>query len=757
MPSNTAALTRGIPLRACAALIGALACAGAQSSILTLDAYSVPAPSAQKSEALDSGEARERHALAAQAAYRIALDASEAVAAARAHPQRNQVGVHLSAVHHIDGDDLEWFASYDEGGARIATIAIESPGALRLRLHLRASLPEGTRIHGYDASAAHARWTLQGDDLEKLRSPWWLPPTLGEIGHVEIEVPSEEATRDVVLRTTKVSHTFTAMPLASAPQPQGGRVAQRDDNAMFSEATPKQTDPGRFTPDWPDPLSPVTPCNRNARCSTDPKIAKLIDSAIYITGQGEEYGFWCSATLVNSAGATTHAGERLTPPPPYVFTAAHCVSNQRQADTLSVAYFHATERCEDRPRSRDPYELHTGGATLLASGGWRPGEQVDGRDWTLLLLHSEVPPGAVYAGWDATPRLKAFFSGENVSVDVLHLSLGWPDHGPFFGTKIASGNARWDLVDEGEEPYDMEMRFLSGSTYPGASGSGVFHDGRFIGVHYGGAPGDYCPSGGGAAPLEYFFPQVAQWLTGPREHLYRVHTFPRFSDSGTLAQGFLRISNESDENIRVDVAAIDDADTRHEAGHIFIRARGASAFRSDSLENGNDARHPHLVGIGAPRGAWWRLELRSKAELDVRAYARVPGGFVTSLNGRADEVEGEDNAWHVAFFNPASNLSVRSVLRLVNDSEEDAEITIDAIDAQGEPGTEQLTLTLAAGHARNLTSQEMEAGADDAARFTGSLGDGHGKWRLTVRSTAELTVQSLIRSATTGHITDVTH
>ena len=62
-----------------------------------------------------------------------------------------------------------------------------------------------------------------------------------------------------------------------------------------------------------------------------------------------------------------------------------------------------------------------------------------------------------------------------------------------------------------------------------------------------------------------------------------------------------------------------------------------------------------------------------------------------------------------------------------------------------------MRLTLAGGAAHMLTAEEMEEGSD-ATR--GRLGEGDGKWRLTVSSDRPLRVMSLMQSAT-GHLTNL--
>ena len=117
------------------------------------------------------------------------------------------------------------------------------------------------------------------------------------------------------------------------------------------------------------------------------------------------------------------------------------------------------------------------------------------------------------------------------------------------------------------------------------------------------------------------------------------------------------------------------------------------------------------------------------------------------------ETASEDGyEYEVAFFNPASNTRQASVLRVVNHSDaEAASVTITGLDDAGEAGEEAVELTLPAGAARMLEAPALESGGDD---FEGALGDGHGKWRLTLASDRPLAVTSLLASPT-GHLTNL--
>ena len=92
-----------------------------------------------------------------------------------------------------------------------------------------------------------------------------------------------------------------------------------------------------------------------------------------------------------------------------------------------------------------------------------------------------------------------------------------------------------------------------------------------------------------------------------------------------------------------------------------------------------------------------------------------------------------------------------SRLRLVNAGEAAAAVRIAGIDDQGmSPGSE-VRLTVPAGATRTYTAQELESGAEG---LEGALGDGAGRWRLTVTSDVPLQAMSLL-SSSAGHLTNL--
>ena len=221
------------------------------------------------------------------------------------------------------------------------------------------------------------------------------------------------------------------------------------------------------------------------------------------------------------------------------------------------------------------------------------------------------------------------------------------------------------------------------------------------------------------------------------------------------AQGLVRVVNELDAAGEVVIHATSDSGARFGPLSLTPGAGRAAHFTSADLEQGNTAKG--LSGsVGSGHGDW-RLAFRSELRLEVLAYARSPQpGSARGLPLAWESPEGPLAAMHdvapsagqthyVPFFNPASNRAQASELRLVNPGAEDADITIAATDDLGQPApASAVSVVLAAEESRTVTAQQLEAGAPG---LSGRLGDGHGRWRLTISASAPIQVLNLLQSA----------
>ena len=254
---------------------------------------------------------------------------------------------------------------------------------------------------------------------------------------------------------------------------------------------------------------------------------------------------------------------------------------------------------------------------------------------------------------------------------------------------------------------------------------------------------------------------ISNLSTIPKTHnnKYIVPLFPASADAKGR-QGFLRVINHSNQDGTVTISAFNNTDWEYEPITLSIGANKTQQFNSDDLELGNEDKG--LTGSTGIGQGDWRLELSSHLDISVMAYVRTPGGFLTSVH---DLVMGhEEGVYHrVAIFNPGSNTSQVSVLRVMNLNEEDATVIVRGIDDLGEsPGTD-VSFVVPAGKFRTIKSIELELGEREFSEseigfedeaLEGALGDGGGKWQLTVQSSVPVLVMSVLENPT-GHLTNL--
>jgi len=226
------------------------------------------------------------------------------------------------------------------------------------------------------------------------------------------------------------------------------------------------------------------------------------------------------------------------------------------------------------------------------------------------------------------------------------------------------------------------------------------------------------------------------------------YTVPLFVTASTAGepQGVLRILNGTSESGTVEIYAIDDAGTRSGPATFTLNASAAVQFTATDLASGN-ATLGLTGGIGTTVGDA-RLQIEADLAIVPLAFVRAADGTLSAMH---DTVRGGSLSesggytYVVPVFNPASEVTQVSRLRLINPGDAAASITIGARDDSGAVATGgDATLTLAAGGAQTLTAQQLEAGDSSV---TGRLGAGTGKWRLTVTSDRPLQVVNIVAAS----------
>ena len=251
--------------------------------------------------------------------------------------------------------------------------------------------------------------------------------------------------------------------------------------------------------------------------------------------------------------------------------------------------------------------------------------------------------------------------------------------------------------------------------------------------------------------LAYFDREILERGMYPisERNFHALPLVPGVSSSGQ--QGFVLVRNRSDVDGEVAIHGIDDAGERFGPVALELSARRTASFNSDDLETGNVEKGlQEGIGDGTDH---WRLELATELDIDARGYIRTTDGFVTSMYELAREHERIKGRYVVPFFNPASNTTIVSLLRVANSNAVAVDVTLDAWDGHGEAAEEVVEFSIDAGAAVLISSQQLEAGDTDA--FTGRLGDGVNKWRFEVSGGGlPLEVMSLL-STGSGHLTNL--
>ncbi len=222
--------------------------------------------------------------------------------------------------------------------------------------------------------------------------------------------------------------------------------------------------------------------------------------------------------------------------------------------------------------------------------------------------------------------------------------------------------------------------------------------------------------------------------------------------SNQTQQGFVRVVNTSAETGLVTVSGIDDAGNPAPGGDITftLGPNEAKQFNSLDYENGNAAKG--LTGALGNGTGKWRMSVTSPLDLEVMSLIRTPDGFLTNLSG-VTPIDAQGNH-RIYFANPADNVEQQSFIRVVNTADAVGTVTIAGVDDNGTFAPRgDVQFDLGPFESKNMNAQDLEFGNPEKG-LSGALGDGSGRWQLTVSSTLTLQVMNLIRTAD-GFVTNL--
>lgn len=334
---------------------------------------------------------------------------------------------------------LSWSPTAD--GGLIAALRFTADGAHGLRLGVLApGLPLGSVLRFsadnfdqvYEVTAQQIFQTVHRNESAGNKSDaartYWSPNLGGESATMEIVLPPGASSDGVQIAVPRVSHVFVDLAKDGL---------KRDD------------------------LSGA--CEQDIACSVEfLPMSSSVALMDYVKEDGS--GYLCTGTLMN---------DRASDGIPYFLTAAHCISSQVEASTLTTAWNIRRKTCGGTDYYQNTLnDFLFGGATLLTSNS--------STDATLLRLNETPPPGAIFAAsYPSTPLLsESLGTIHHPKGDVQKFSVGRyvGAHGILFGDVVrprdtAAGDANY-----------LGVSWRSGVTEPGSSGSPLLM--KLNGVQY---------------------------------------------------------------------------------------------------------------------------------------------------------------------------------------------------------------------------------------------------------------------------------
>ncbi|MBX3278426.1 MAG: hypothetical protein KF868_10530 [Acidobacteria bacterium] len=311
------------------------------------------------------------------------------------------------------------FLVANDDGSRLRILAIQSPGALEMRVHFEEfDLPEGGEVYVYsvvDNSPVHGPYLnegnmpgLPGAGKEK-KGDFWTGTIPGDIAIIEYHFTGAEGGFAI----SGLVHNYQSFlnPFLNLP------------------GSPNQT----------------LDCHVDAKCTNDP----LNGSVARINYVKPDGSFLCSATILNTRTADF---------PAYLLTANHCVSTSEVARTVEALWQFQSTFCNSGQAS--PGLASEVGAYLLNTER--------SSDQTLLRIWSRIH-ASYHSGWDAGAKVFG------TDVYGLHHPRGAylrRSTGTIIDTDAicnASGLVDGYIID-----------WHSGTVEPGSSGSGIFFNNDFL-------------------------------------------------------------------------------------------------------------------------------------------------------------------------------------------------------------------------------------------------------------------------------------
>jgi V8-like Glu-specific endopeptidase len=356
-----------------------------------------------------------------------------------------------------------------DSGGFVWMTKIEAPGASGLRVHFGdVHLPKGTGLYVYNGDGqAFGPYTFTGPGH---KGDFWSHTVAGS--ELYVQLSNEGPVSDRQIKAIRLAVRDLGFISARIYRPFAGGEASIEglcpDNA------------------W---------CVVDASCYNSGPVNVLKDAVAYTQYVSGPWIYLCSGGLL----ADTDTGTQI----PYFLTANHCLSKQRNANSLECYFQYKTDSCDGA--CYDPVGVcpRTLGADILST------ESREG-DYSFLRLWEDPPAGSAFLGWTSTPV--AYTHGLNL-YRVSHPQGSPQAYSEHLVDTTKGVCSSWP---RGKWIYSHD---ILGGTEGGSSGSPVVNgSAQVVGQLSGGCGtnvNDPCDADSNATvdgAFAHYYPSVQQWL-----------------------------------------------------------------------------------------------------------------------------------------------------------------------------------------------------------------------------------------------------
>jgi hypothetical protein len=204
-------------------------------------------------------------------------------------------------------------------------------------------------------------------------------------------------------------------------------------------------------------------CVVNAACDSSAAVNGAKDAVAHMLFRSGGFYYICSGGLINDSDASNSL--------PLFLTANHCMSRDREANTLENFFQFASSSCGSTSLCDASYTTlratfpRTLGASIVSTGR--------DADYTLLRLAENAPAGSAFLGWNSTPV--AFTNG----VDLFRISHPGGAPQSYSEHEVDANAPTCQSWPRGDRIYSRDV---VGATEGGSSGSPVVNGaGQIVG------------------------------------------------------------------------------------------------------------------------------------------------------------------------------------------------------------------------------------------------------------------------------------